>query len=220
MAVVATAAVAAVAFGLWRMRGDTPVGLDPIPPVVAKTEPVDLAMDVLGRTLRHDFPLESEIIGHPVGEHGTVAMTVGERAAFRIVAERDCYVGIWYIDENGKVTRLCPREDGMALLLAADEPQTFPGDDERPIRVTPAQGTEYLHVVALSVPWEAPADAQQVPVTPDDLDAWKIRDRGVEYVKGMVDGEDPAQSPRMAEQLLALEIRPQPAAVDSEAENR
>ena len=219
-AVVGTAAVAAVAFGLWPGRGETPVGQNSIPTVVDEddAEPIDPAWGVLGRPLRHDFPLEFEINGHPVGEHGTVAMTVGDKAAFRIKAERECHVGIWYIDENGMITRLFPREDGLALLVSADDPQTVPGDEDPPIRVTAAQGTEYLHVVAFSVPWEAPSGSQQVPVTPDDLEAWRIRDRGMGFVKGMVEDGDSAQSPRMAEQLLALEIRAQPAVADSEAE--
>ena len=54
--------------------------------------PEQLAVKILGRQLRHDFQADFGIIGLPKGNPALLAE--GQRIAFRIKADRDCYVGI------------------------------------------------------------------------------------------------------------------------------
>jgi len=209
-AVVGTAAVAAVAFGLWSMRGDKPVGPDPIPPVVSETERIDPARDVLGRPLRHDFPLEFEVLGHDVGEDHRVVLTEGEHATFRIEAERDCFVGIWLVDQDNAPIQLFPDEHDNDHFVAAGEPRIVRGGSGYAFTMTASEGPEYLHVVAFSERWEAPSGPRQGFVTPDEISQWRPPVKSVKIEKD--------QSPPMAELFLLLHVRPKPEESDSEAE--
>jgi hypothetical protein len=223
-AIAGTAAVAAVAFGLWNMRGDTPVPPHPIPPVAhsktewhsvpPKTEPVDLAMEVLRRPLRHDFPLEFEVVGHTAGPGEKVVMTEGEHATFRVRSEHQCYVGIWLIemvDGRAKATRLFPNDYELDHCLPAGSARTIPGQSAFTIPVEASKGPEYLHVAAYSQRWDAPSEPGKEPVTPEQLVAWRTNVKAMKVKEG--------QSPGIAEQLLALDVRPQRQEGDPEAEN-
>jgi serine/threonine protein kinase len=218
-AVLATVAVAAVAFGLWNLRGDGSQPPVPAPITqggessqVQKIEPTEMALEVLKRPLRNDFPIEFEVIGHPAGEDNTVTMIDGEKAAFRLKSDRECFVGIWHLEiVDGKtvVTRLFPNRLELDHLLAAGEPRTIPGDSEFRIPVSVSTAPEYLHVVAFSERWHAPSEPEDGPVTPEQLIDWRPP------VKSAKVEED--KSPPIAEQLVGLHVRPKPQAGDSEA---
>lgn len=213
-AVVATAAVAAVIFGLLSMRGDTAVGPGPIPAVVPTIEPIDLATDVLGRPTRNDFKLEVEVLGHTVGANNKVVMTAGEAATVRIEADRACYVGIWHIEQIGDQTAVVqrfPNDNENDNLVAKGEARSIPGGGYT-FTMTASQGPEYLHVVAFSERWQAPSETLAGPVTPDDLAQWRLPEKGMSVEKD--------ESRPIAEVLLALEVRPKAEGSDSEPEDR
>ncbi|MFH1921656.1 MAG: serine/threonine-protein kinase, partial [Planctomycetota bacterium] len=184
--------------GAWRMQSDGQKE------IITPPRPPDLAVTVLKRTLRNDFALDVEVLGHTIGEAGEVVLTEGERAAFRIEADRDCFVGIWHIDHENVVTQLFPNDDDLDHFLTADQPRSIPGDMEYAITVTPSEGPEYVHVVATTQKWEAPLGAQHGPyvvfATPEELKRWE------EKVRGMTLESD--HSPDVAERLIRLDVRP------------
>jgi serine/threonine protein kinase len=174
----------------------------PSPPQTV--EPIDAAMDILGRPLRNDFLLEFEILGQSGGSGNKVVLTEGQRVAFRVEAERDCYLGVWHVDQQNVVTQLFPNQHDSDHFIPARRARTIPGEMEYAITVTASEGEEYLHVVASTQQWEAPLGSQHGPyvvfATPEELERWRD-------VRGMILDKD--RSPAVAEQLLLLDVRPE-----------
>ncbi len=217
-AVAATAAVALLAFGLWKLWPDGAEPPRPLPQPherekqwqrLPKIEPADMAREVLGRSLRNDFTIEFEVIGHPAGDDNSVRMIDGQYAAFRLRGESDCFVGIWLVtigDGETVVSRLFPNEHERDHFLAAGEPRTVPDESAPGFRVTPSAGAEYLHVVAYSKRWAPPLGPEQGFVTPEQMVEWEVRVKGIEMTE--------RQSPPIAETLVRLHVRENPEAAN------
>ncbi len=167
-------------------------------------EPIDAATDILGRPLRHDFLLEFEILGQRAGGGNKIVLSEGQRVAFRVEAERNCYLGVWHVDQQNVVTQLFPNEHDSDHFLPAGRRRTIPGEMEYAITVTASEGQEYLYVAASTQQWEAPLGQQHGPyvvfATPEELARWRNE-------RGMILDKD--RSPAVSEQLLLLDVRPE-----------
>jgi len=139
-----------------------------------------------GRPLRDEFALKVDLIGGVVDAE-KVKLTVAQRVSLRIDASRDCYVGVWWVDDKGTITQLFPNQYEEDHHLRAGEPRVLPSDPRYAIRATASQGPEYLHVVASTRPWKLP-DGQRIGPyavfeTPEERAQWEKQVRGLELVE-------------------------------------
>lgn len=161
-----------------------------------------LAAEILGRPLRRDFGLKFEVLGQAANAE-EVVLAEGQDAVFRMEADRDCYAGVWLVDEHDRVTQLFPNRHDEDHFLAGGRPRTVPATADYAIRVTPAAGREYLHVVASTDRWASPQDqTQQGPyvvfATRDEFTQWSQRLRGMAIEK--------RNSPAVAEHVVVLRV--------------
>ena len=192
-----------LAVGVWSVVGGNR-GLAPpqIPPTVT---PRPLPEHLKGRApLRHDFPVKFELVGQRVDPAGEVYLTEGQRVAFRVEVERDCYVGIWHIDHRGNITQLFPRKRGHDHFVRAGEPRTIPGEMEYAIEATVSEGPEYVHLAASAERWELNAGRQAGPyvvfATPEERAQWE------EQMRGLVIRDDPSSA--VSEEVVYFQVLP------------
>jgi hypothetical protein len=113
-------------------------------------------------TLRQDFPLEVELIGSRKDPAGPLYhVKEGELISFRIQAPQNCWVGIWYENEEGKVTQLFPNDEDPDHLIVAGRPRLIPGDKPYGIRAKPSRGPGKFHVLASTESW-TPLEGQKL----------------------------------------------------------
>ncbi len=119
----------------------------------------DDALDffAIGGQLRKDFWMQVDILGAPRSDSGVIELDAGDRIAFRIESERDCYVTILSYGPDAP-EQLFPRapfdrpDDGQVL---AGRPKTLPRGDapqSAAIQAVPSRGKEALCVIASSQP--------------------------------------------------------------------
>ena len=70
-----------------------------------------------------------------------------------VEADQDCYLGVWHIDNQGKVCQLFPNEHDKDHFIQAGQPRTIPGQEEYGVRATLSEGPEGLHVMASTRFW-------------------------------------------------------------------
>lgn len=164
--------------------------------------------DYVAGPLRHEFPLEFEVVGAIADRPGSVRLTEGRPVVFRVSAGRDCSVGIWHVGGDGQVTQLFPNEYEDDPHLAAGESRTVPGEGNEEaydIKATATEGREYLHVVASTKSWSVPAGHRHGPYvvysTLEERQQWQ------ENVRGMVITRDQQQA--VAERIVRLIVDPQ-----------
>jgi len=202
--------LALLAVGLWSVVAGNH---GPTPPEVPSTgTPRPLPEYFKDRApLRHDFPVKFELLGQRVDPAGAVHLTEGQRVAFRVEVEQDCYVGIWHIDHQGHITQLFPRKAGQDHLVRAGEPRTIPGEMQYAIEATVSEGPEYLHLAASTERWELRAGRQAGPyvvfATPEERAQWE------EQMRGFVIRDDPSSS--VSEEVVYFQVLPREEAEGS-----
>jgi hypothetical protein len=111
-----------------------------------------------GRKLRRDFPLKVVLEGGRFDSRRKLhLLDDGQFIAFKVEAARRCYLGIWNVTASGKVIQLFPNEADPDNELPSGEVRAIPGDSGKGLRARASQGREYVHVVAATRPWKAPA---------------------------------------------------------------
>ena len=188
-----------------------PAGSKHVTEAISNDRQIHPEMALLGRSLRHDFRLKVTISGgnstcEPLSAQGVWKAIVdeGQAVTFRMDVERECYAGIWHVAQRDGVRQLFPNANDQDHFLSPDRPRFIPGSANYSIRVTPAEGLEYLHVVASTRRWESLYGQQHgayvVFATPEERAQWERRVRGVCL--------DSTPEAAVAEQLILLEVRP------------
>lgn len=139
---------------LFLEQGSPPNPAPPFPavPLQMKTEKgVHLHPD--GHVLRHDFKVNVEPVGGRMGPNGFLNLIEDEVLTFRVVAERNCYLGVCYVDGDGMVVRLFPNEKETDHFLKAGTPRLIPDPDKATVRATPSTGKEYVYFTASTQHW-------------------------------------------------------------------
>ena len=191
--------------GLWTLAGNA---RGPTPPgVIPREQPKEearLLPDYLDWPLSHDFRIRFELLGNDGEGSKKVTLTEGQRVAFRVEVDRDCYVGVWHVDAQGQVSQLFPNQHDADNFIPAGQPRTIPGELDYAIRATPSSGPEFLHVVASTERWESRAGQHMGPyvvfATPQERAKWKEQVRGLSI-------EDDARA-AVSELLLPFEVLP------------
>ena len=157
----------------------------------------------VGHALRQDFAVRCTPLGQAGPTPESWVLKEGQRIAFRIEADRDCYVGVWHVDPRGNILQLFPNEYDSDHRLVANQPRTIPGDARYAVQATVSEGPEFLHVVASTTPWKAEAGRQHGPyvvfASPEERSRWEER------VRGLVVKKD--DSPAVSELVLPFEVR-------------
>lgn len=107
-----------------------------------------------GHSLRHDFRLEVEPVGGRKDDTGRLNLVENDVLTFRVVAERNCYVGLCYVDSDGMVVRLFPNQKETDHFIKAGTARLIPDPDKATLRATPSNGKEYVYFVASTQRWE------------------------------------------------------------------
>jgi hypothetical protein len=214
---VATLAVAGVLLVLWatgRLNGPAP------PP--GGGEPAAETGPELPRTQHHDFRLQVEMSGGREGPNGRRLFRAGEQTTFRLVAERDCYVGIWSLDPDGNVTQLFPNEYERDHRVRANQALFVPGNKEYMIsgNITPPGKYEAMWVVAATRRWDPLVGETDGPFvvfrTPADRDRFEKRLREVRGPRGFVirpktpslPTQPEGKDDQIAEEVLTYRVEP------------
>jgi len=152
-----------------------------------------------GRPLRRDFRLQCALPGSTPDASGNVLIvTEGQRVAFRVEADLDCYLGVWHVDDRGNVTQLFPNKSEPNHLVRAGEARTVP---RAGVRATVSHGAEYVHIAA-STEWWAPVVGREMG--PDVVFALADeRTGGGETPRGFVSD----QSPAVSEDIIPFHVR-------------
>jgi serine/threonine-protein kinase len=154
-----------------------------------------------GRELRRDFALKVEVLGGELDpDAGVYVLKVGQLLRFRLVAQEDCFVGLWDVTAD-KVIQLFPNGDDPDNRLPKGEPRLVPG--AKTIRAKAPSGVEYVHLVASTRPW------RQIPgqrLGPFDVFANPgEKKRCLEALRDL-DLVDPGEA--VAEAIVRLQVRP------------
>lgn len=167
------------------------------------------------RPLHQDFTLSVEVLGAQPLKNGKVVLTEGSAIAVRLVADRDCYVGVWSIQPNA-IVQIFPNAAEANHFLEANLTRQIPGPPDVPgqpgkiLRVTTSAGKEFLHVVAVNRPLPAVEGKKLGPyvVIPDQLRAgpWQFSMRGVELIDKPVDSG--GQALLISEAIIPYEVQP------------
>jgi tRNA A-37 threonylcarbamoyl transferase component Bud32 len=117
-----------------------------------KAEISQRARQVLGRPLSQEFAVAFELLGQDGNSPTEVKLVDGQRIVCRVTPDRDCYLGIWLLDERGKATQLFPNRHEGDDRLRAGIARTVPGDLKYSEKAKLSHGAEYLYVVASTEP--------------------------------------------------------------------
>jgi hypothetical protein len=196
----------AAAVAVWYFtRGATPDRRDIAAPNAGKTDAQRYAESFLGRPMRHDFWVKMEVVGATPDPSGQLTLVEGEKVVLRVEADRDCYLGVWQIDPQGKVTQLFPSKYDPDHLVRAGHARSIPGKAGYAIRASLAQGPEYLFLAASTHPWELQAGQHVGPYavfeTPAERTRWEEKVRGLDLTP------EPDGSPTVAEAIWSFLVR-------------
>jgi hypothetical protein len=155
--------------------------------------------------MRHDFWVKMEIVGATPDPSGQLTLVEGQQVVLRVEADRDCYLGVWQIDPQGKVTQLFPSKYDPDHLVRAGQARSIPGKAGYAIRASLAQGPEHLFLAASTHPWELQAGQHVGPYavfeTPAERARWEEKVRGLDLTPG------PDGSPAVAEAIWSFLVR-------------
>jgi tRNA A-37 threonylcarbamoyl transferase component Bud32 len=110
------------------------------------------ARQILGRSLSQEFAVSFELLGQDGNSPTEVKLVDGQRVVCRVTPDRDCYLGIWLLNERGKATQLFPNRHESDDRLRAGVARTIPGDLKYAEKAKLSQGAEYLYIVASTQP--------------------------------------------------------------------
>jgi eukaryotic-like serine/threonine-protein kinase len=88
----------------------------------------------------------------PAGE--LLIPKTSDGTVLKIEVERNCYVGVWTRDPDGKVVQLFPNDWEGDNLIRKGIPRLVPGNDNYRIRADVSEGMEQLCIVARSQKWD------------------------------------------------------------------
>jgi serine/threonine protein kinase len=128
-----------------------------------------------GKLLRHDFPIKVELIGARKDPSGPLhRMTEGQLLSFRIEAPQNCYIGIWYENEEGKITQLFPNDHDPNYLIVAGKPRFIPGENDYIIPASRGNGPGRMRILASTERWDPIKGRKVGPfvvfATPEELE--------------------------------------------------
>jgi serine/threonine protein kinase len=159
--------------------------------------------DNQGQPSRSDFSLSVDIKGEAVvDKKGLVQLVEAQKFIVEIVADRDCYLGVWYIDDAGTVVQLFPNEHESDHLIRSGKPRRIPGEDSYAIEATISKTTEWLHVVVSTKRWNPFAGETVGPYvvfSGSKKKEWQSQVRGLTIVK-------PNQSNAVAEKIIPFRV--------------
>ena len=99
------------------------------------------------------FGLTVKVLGGQSDPAGTIHLEEGKFVEIDLHADRDCYIGVWYVDAQGQAVQLFPNRFETDHLLRRNQTRRIPGDPKYGIQATPSTGPEYLHIFASTQPW-------------------------------------------------------------------
>jgi serine/threonine protein kinase len=188
--------------------------------VQAPAEPTPRHPD--GRPLHRQFPLQVEMLKQVIDPAGTVLLTAGEPVQLRITSGRDCYVGVWYHDDQGNIVQLFPNPHDDDQLLRKDVPRLIPpeGADYR-LNPTVSKGPESIHVFASTKHWAPPGPKQRFGA----FGGWPPEDTGTlrQMLRGLYEESEPrgisvepikkeerapGERPHASEVVMPFQVRP------------
>jgi hypothetical protein len=102
--------------------------------------------------LSQEFAVDFKLLGQDGNSPTEVKLVDGQRIVCRVTADRDCYLGIWLLDERGKATPLFPNRYESDDRLRAGVARSIPGDLKYAAKAKLSAGAEYLYVVATTQP--------------------------------------------------------------------
>jgi tRNA A-37 threonylcarbamoyl transferase component Bud32 len=160
------AVLAGAAFVAFRPRGGGQVpaespGVMPVAAAPAQEPPPAPGAD-LAPPARHDFRVQVEMLDSRPGPDGVLRLVAGQEVRFRVMVERDAYVGLWTFDPQGKAVQLFPNDAEPDHLVKAGQPRTVPGKDYA-IVAEAGSGVELVRVVASARPWDLRLGQQDGP---------------------------------------------------------
>jgi tRNA A-37 threonylcarbamoyl transferase component Bud32 len=120
--------------------------------VAAKADVSQHARQVLGRSLSQEFAVGFELLGQDGNSPTEVKLVDGQRVVCRVTPDRDCYLGIWHLDQRGKATQLFPNRYESDDRLRAGIARTIPGDLKYAAKAKLSGGADYLYIVASTAP--------------------------------------------------------------------
>jgi hypothetical protein len=142
-------------------------------------------------------------MGEPiVDKNGLVQFVEAQKFIVEIVADRDCYLGVWYIDDAGTVVQLFPNEHEPDHYIRAGKPRRIPGEDSYAIEATISKTTERLHAVASTKRWDPVAGETIGPYavfSGTKKKEWQSQVRGLTIV-------NPNQSNEVAEKIIPFRV--------------
>jgi serine/threonine protein kinase len=152
LASTAAALVVLAAVAIW-------LGSSGRPPVTEITHHAD------GGALRQDFQINVELINSRRDAASPMYhIAEGKLLSFRVEAQHDCWLGIWYENEEGKMVQLFPNDWESNHLVLAGKPRLIPGENtEYGIRAKPSKGPERIYVMASTEQWTPPAGKKLGP---------------------------------------------------------
>jgi hypothetical protein len=121
---------------------------------------------------------------------GALVFPAGKRVRFRLRVSRDAYVGLWHVDEQGKILQLFPNRFQSEAFVRADRAAVIPDDDKYTITAVASTGPEKLVAFASTELWQppaprqhrGPADAYPTFETLAETDSlWSSIKRGLEF---------------------------------------
>lgn len=143
-----------------------------------------------GRLLRQDFPLRVELVGGKPDPSGKgYLLAEGQFFSFRIETPLDCYVEIWYVDEQGMIIKFFPNPHIPDHLLRTGMVNPIPSPGAKyAFEASESTRPEFVHVIASTSPLEAVPGKRsanspfEVFATPFERDRWQ-ETRGAKIVE-------------------------------------
>ncbi len=164
------------------------------------------------RPLRRDFAVKVKLLDHPEDPSGRWKLVEGEHISFSVDVARDAYVGVWYVDHEGKVVQLFPNDYDTDHLIRAGQPRVIPGMKKYGIVVTPLAGPEHVRVLATTRHWRPVAGERAGPEgiyavfrSPEQIKEWQ------DGVRGLALTPDPQLrdlDSAVSELIIPLEVKP------------
>jgi hypothetical protein len=165
-----------------------------------------------GRLLRQDFALNVRVHGSKPRSDGVFVLRDGDFLRLELESSRDCYAAILHVSFYWDIKYLLPNRRETDMRLEAGRPRPFPapgnGKEAYGLRQSRSAGTEYLHVIASTHPWQPPE-----AVAARDGPFAVFRDGGEESLREsirgleLVEGKTPAKDrPLVTEQVVAFVV--------------
>ena len=113
----------------------------------------DPANVVFAEKLQEDFELKVELTAGKFNKEDRVTyIDAEEKVSLKITAYKNCYVGVWSIDENGRAWLLFPVHNDPNHYFKEGQERIIP-EKRAPFKATPSNKAEKIRVVASTESW-------------------------------------------------------------------